>query len=296
MRKGRVSWRERILLGLGLAAAGVLDYAPSRVAASQPFHAVYPVRMAGAGASSAPACGAPAIDVAALDAGQARIAVASDCRAGELIFIAYSGAMFIERLDAAGKLDFVLDCFAGPATVTISFSDKSEYSRELHPRDLDRITKVTIVWVEQVALDLHAFEYAAVSSETGHVWSGNPRSLAQAQALVSETGRSHGYLSTVSSGSEVGVNMEVYTLWHQPGQADGSIRLTVDYVSRGSRPQGEFCSEGRLSELRFDVYILNRGEKVRRIQRGFSAVPCGEVISDASRFTAKLIPDLVFGK
>src|SRR5262249_33975857 len=115
----------------------------------------YPAQALVQGLTSAGQCGAPSIDTMPADAGLVDIAIVSDCRAGQAVSLAYSGVVFHKRLDATGKLYFRLDCFAGPAALDISFSDKTKYQIDLQPRDLDHVTKVAITWIEPVDLDLH---------------------------------------------------------------------------------------------------------------------------------------------
>jgi len=272
------------------------DLGPTDGHASGPGFSQYPAEALAGELAGAARCGAPTIEAIPLEAGLVDIAIASSCRAGERVWFAYSGVQFVKQLDTVGKLAFRIDCFAGPGPLKISLSDRTEYIVDLPPRDLDRVTKVAITWTEPVDLDLHAFEYAAAEAGDGHVWSRNPRSLARVKSMSAETGQGHGYLSTSSVDGEPGTHVEVYTFWHQPSQSDGAVRLVVDYVSRGSQPQGEFCSDGHLAGLKFDVYILEHGIALRHIQRAFAPVPCGEPINNTARFSAKLIPDIVLAR
>ena len=89
------------------------------------------------------------------------------------------------------------------------------------------------------------------------------------------------------------MNVEVYTFVHPRRQAAGFVKLAVDYRSRGGRPEGRFCGDGDLAELRFKAYILERGSRPRTLDLAFAPVPCGAEISTAAQFSARLIPDLV---
>src|SRR5262249_45128711 len=155
-------------------------------------------------------------------------------------------------LDGLGRAELVLDCFAGDReAVALSFDDKTTvYRQPVVGEDMRDFSKVTIVWTSAVDLDLHAFEYAAAFESPGHVWTKQPRSFEEA-ATGQGDGRGHGFLSTISAGTELGMNMEIYTFVHQHGESPGIIKFAVDYVSRGSRPEGRFCGSGDLAEMRF---------------------------------------------
>jgi hypothetical protein len=243
----------------------------------------------------ATACPAPRVELAPVRGGQTHIAVDTACRAQQMVIFTYAGAVFIQTLDASGRVALVLDCFAGDReAVTIRFEDQTTVVRQpIVGEDMSDLSKVAIVWTSTVDLDLHAFEYSATFGGPGHVWSGQPRSLQEASAGARREGRGQGFMSTAGAGGEVGMNLEVYTFMHQRGQAPGFIKLAVDYASRGTRPEGRFCGSGDLAEMRFKAYILERGAPVRKLDLAFSAVPCGVEINPGARFNVRVIPDLL---
>ena len=242
---------------------------------------------------AAATCIEPRIEVVPIRGGLTRIAIETPCRPRQLVIFTYAGAIFIKRLNDAGRTAITLDCFAGDReTVTIRFEDQTTVVRQpIVEEDMRDLSKVTIVWSGAVDLDLHAFEYSATFGGPGHVWSEQPRSLGEATA--ERDGRGHGFLSTASAGGEIGMNMEVYTFVHPRGEAAGFVKLAVDYKSRGATPAGRFCDSGDLAELRFKAYILDRNSPVRTFDLAFSAVPCGIEISPSAQINARLIPDLL---
>jgi hypothetical protein len=243
---------------------------------------------------SPPACGEPDTALSAQPGGKTLISIVSTCRAGQIVTFSYDGATFIKWMDAQGKVAFLLDCFAGASEpVTMAFEDNTKVARLPIANDIERYSKVAIVWSSSVDLDLHAFEHAAQWDESGHVWSGAPGSLVAAE--LQENGRGHGFLSTSGSGGEVGMNAEVYTYVHHAGEPAGYIKLSVDLVSRGDRATGEFCGSGQFAELHFKGYILEPGKPVRTLDVAFFGLPCGTDISHRARYNMKLIPDLAVG-
>ena len=180
--------------------------------------------------------------------GRTRVAIDTPCRAEQSVVLAYAGAVFIRLLDTHGSGEFVLDCFAGEAeAVTFSFEDNTKIVRQPVAADMREISKVAIVWTDTVDLDLHAFAYAAEFNGPGHVWSGNPGSFDEASTRARQDGRGQGFLSTTGAGGEIGMNFEVYTFVHQAGQTPGSVKLVIDYKTRGSRPADSFCGNGHLA-------------------------------------------------
>jgi hypothetical protein len=76
--------------------------------------------------------------------------------------IEYAGFQVVAPFDLKGRMDYVLDCFAGDkSAVAVVFPNGERDEKPVVTRDLDQISKVAVVWRGEVNLDLHAFEYAA---------------------------------------------------------------------------------------------------------------------------------------
>lgn len=239
------------------------------------------------------ACDEPRVQLMPERGGRTRIAIDTACRAQQFVVLEYAGVVFIRLLDANGSDLFVLDCFAGEVeTIAIKFEDNTKIVRQPVAADMRDVSKVAIVWSDGVDLDLHAFEYAAEFGGAGHVWSGEPGTQEEASARALRDGRGQGFISTSGAGSEIGMNFEVYTFMHRPGQTTGAVKLAVDYKTRGSRPTDKFCGTGTLAEVRFKAYVMERGRPARQLDLAFSAVPCGADLSARARFNSRLIPDL----
>jgi hypothetical protein len=239
-------------------------------------------------------CGDPEIALAAEAGGLTQISIASPCRAGELVSFSYAEATLVARLDGEGRSVTLLDCFAGDVVpITIAFEDGTSIVRKPVTDDLARYSKVAIVWSSSVDLDLHAFEYAAAASDTGHIWSGQRRSLADAEATTRGDKRGHGFLSAASTGDAIGMNVEVYTFVHAARQKPAGVKMAVEFVTRGSRAGGETCGTGRYADIPFKAYTLDKGRDAKRLDLAFASVPCGTELSDAVRVNSRLIPELM---
>ena len=245
-------------------------------------------------AQSSPAsCAEPAIGVQPLAGGRSRFSIADPCRAGQAVTFKYVGVSFQRKVGSDGRLDFILDCFAGDRSpVEIGFEDGSTLSRNAVARDMARVSKVSVLWSANVNLDIHAFEYAARFGKPGHVWAAAPSSPDDARRVSRAEGRGRGFISHVSDGGNLGSHLEVYTFWHHRRQDGGVIRLALDYASRGSTPQGETCGSGPMAEVEFLVLKLTRGAEFSRTEGAFQPAACGAPLSEEARYSSKAIPDL----
>ena len=238
-------------------------------------------------------CAEPSIAVLPLAGGRTQFSITDPCRAGQMVTFTYVGVPFQRKVDGAGRLDFILDCFAGDGSpVEIGFQDGSTFSRNAVARDMGRISKVSVLWSANVNLDIHAFEYAASFGKPGHVWAAAPSSPEDARSVARAEGRGRGFISHVSDGGNVGSHLEVYTFWHHRRQDRGVIRLALDFASRGSMPQGENCGSGRMAEVEFLVLRLSRGGEFSRTEGVFQRAACGAPLSEQARYSTKAIPDL----
>jgi hypothetical protein len=243
-------------------------------------------------------CAAPVIEVAPQPGGQRQVRIQSPCRRGELVVGRYGEIVIMERLDQGGNLAFRLDCFLGDRELDLTFADDRRAANRVCAMAERTLTKVAIVWRDHVDLDLHAFEYAALPGSAHDRSARSPGSYLAAEAEFVQSGRSHGFMSTVSDGQQLGHNIEVYTLLHHPGEPRGLIALAVGL---GENPEGNddaanpmACVNGGRTPLRvdLDVYVLDPGMKLRSYERTFAVTPCEGA---SPRFVTNLVPNILLG-
>ena len=239
-------------------------------------------------------CAAPAVEVAPKPGGQQVVSIHSPCRKGELVIGRYGEIVIMDRLDQSGNLAFQLDCFLGDREVTLTFADNQRATNHACATAESALTKVAIVWQDHVDLDLHAFEYAALPDSAYDRSARNPGSYQAAQSEFVQSGRSHGFMSTVSDGQQLGHNIEVYTLPRHPAELRGLIAMAVGLGANDDAANAGSCSNDRRKSLRvdIDVYVLDPGMKLRSYERTFAATPCD---SAAPRFVTNLVPNIVLG-
>lgn len=243
-----------------------------------------------------PDCAPPNITVTAMSAGRSEIKIRSICRRFEPIKLTYADVAFVRVLDQNGQFTFILDCFAGDQIpVMIEFSDGTALEQPLEALDLDVVTKVAVIWVAPVNLDLHAFEYSAVPESPDHVWAEKPRSERAARELAySLQKRGHGFLSTSSNGREPGAKVEVYTFFRNREQKRGVINMALDYESRARDERSfETCGTGPYSELEYEAILFDRNRKSERKPRKFLAVDCSVRLSGINRLNHKTVPEII---
>jgi hypothetical protein len=238
---------------------------------------------------------APAIDVKPVSAGLSQIAISAPCLANGKVHFRYDSVELIRTLDAAGGLTLMFDCFLGDKPpLTIVFSDGSESVVQLRTVDLDRITKIAVIWRGDVNLDLHAYEYAAAASDEGHIWAGAPSDRWQVEERRMRDKRGHGFLSFMSDGSEEGDHMEVYTFVHEASQKTGAVTLALDYESR-ARPtkDADTCGTGLYADLEYKVAVWRPNGHVSRSRGSFAPMGCNQASDQTARYISKALPQLI---
>lgn len=239
------------------------------------------------------ACIAPEVTTEPLDGGLMRMRIAANCHPNEFVQISYGGAEFIRKLNSYGTLDYVLDCFAGSSSaVEVRFADGVTRQVAITAKDLDKVSKIAVVWRAGVNLDLHVFEYAAKFGENGHFWSGNPSGFVTAQVQGEADQRGHGFLSATDDDKTLGDKLEVYTFLHNDQQSAGAISLALDNATRGEMPSGPTCGQGALAEIGFQVSILPRNGQVTRQSGVLTRVECGTKLTHEARFNQSAMPGL----
>jgi len=237
------------------------------------------------------ACAAPVINAVPQIGGELQIKIQSPCRKGELVVGRYGELMIIERFDENGNLAFHVDCFLGDREIELTFENAARPTIRSCAAVEKALTKVAIVWGDHVDLDLHAFEYAAALGSDYDRSARNPGSYDIARSDYSRSGRSHGFMSTISDGEKLGHNVEVYTLLRHAGEPRGLIAMGVGLGSHNNFL--EYCGNGLRKQLRTDinVYILEYGE-LRSYERELAAQPCG---STPEPIIGNLIPNILLG-
>lgn len=239
------------------------------------------------------ACAAPAVKPTPLEAGRMRVTIMSACRAGQMVVWTYGGAEFQATLDNAGRVEFTVDAFAGTSSpVEIKLTDETVMSLPVEAADLDRVAKVAVIWRVPVNLDLHAFEYAALQGQPGHIHAAAPSSPIAVREWIEKSARGHGFLSTHSTADAARDRLEVYTFLYKDGQASGLVLTALDYETRGEKPEDATCGKGQNAEVPFRIVSLSRSGQVTREAGIIAAAECGRSLTPAARLNPAAMPSI----
>ena len=224
-----------------------------------------------------------------------RIVVTSPCRAAQNFNWSYGGADFAASLDGTGRHEIMVDAFAGTSTpVEIKFADETVLALPIEALDLDKVSKVALLWHDQVDLDLNAFEYAALPGNAGHISTATPSSLPAAREWIEKSGRGHGFLSTPSTdavSAQPGRDrLQIYTFLHKAGQAFGLVTTSVDFATRGERAAPPYCGKEAQAEIPFRVVTWSRLGQVGQETGVIAAADCGQVLAQAARLNPAALP------
>ncbi len=241
---------------------------------------------------------APAINVEPVSAGLSQIAISAPCHANGKVHFRYDSVELIRTLDASGRLTLMFDCFLGDKPpLVIAFGDGSESVVQLRTVDLDRITKIAVIWKGEVNLDLHAYEYAASAADEGHVWAGAPSDRWQVEERRIRDKRGHGFISSMSDGSEEGDHVEVYTFVHEPSQKTGAVTLALDYESRArASKDADTCGTGLYADLEYKVAVWRPNGHLSRSRGSFVPQGCNQAPDQVARFMSKALPQLILAR
>ncbi|WP_155942371.1 hypothetical protein [Rhodomicrobium vannielii] len=242
----------------------------------------------------APECG-PSVGVEPVSAGLSRIKISAPCFPSGRIVLRYDSLTLVRALDENGALTLLFDCYLGEKPpLKLTFPDGAEVQAQLRTIDLERVTKVALLWRGRANLDLHALEYAADFNDAGHVWAGAPSSRWQAEERHRRDKRGHGFMTTVSDGTSEGDQLEVYTFIHETGQASGAVTLALDYESRARTPQEpDSCGTGLYADLEYRVSVLRPSGGISRTRGSFAPLPCGQPSDQTARYSSKALPQLI---
>lgn len=235
----------------------------------------------------------PTISTTPLAGGRLTLEVTAPCRAGEAVTVSYAPYVFVRGLDGAGRLSFVLDLFQGrDAPLAVVFKDGERLPVAIGETDIDRVSKIAVVWGKPVNIDVHVYEYAASPGAPGHIWPRNPSSAEAALAETERTKRGRGFLSFTSEGVLPGHQIEVYTVWHHPEQSSGVVSTALDFETRGEALAGETCGEGPLAAIPFETVALRPRAPVVRERGVIAAARCGANLLDKGRYMDEALADL----
>ncbi len=244
---------------------------------------------------AASACSVPEITLTALPGGFSRISMQSDCHSNENVSLKYAGINFNNNFDQNGKFTFVLDAFAGEAEpVQIEFKNGKQIQKKLTLADMDKISKISVIWDGKEDVNLHAFEYASRENTTGHVWEQNPRSYNNALQKVQALQSGRGFISTASTLSDKKQKrVEVYTFLHSEPEKGGVIKLALTYSGNKSNVNTVSCTNNTEDApyLSYETTQLLKNAPLKKEQGQILINNC--LTTNKTQYITRAVQDLI---
>ncbi len=239
----------------------------------------------------------PVVKLTPLSGGKTSISIDGKCRHNQTVQIEYAGLKLDKKLDENGQLALTLDCFAGDKSpINFQFEDKHKIVRKPVALDLDKVTKVAVIWKGSANLNLHAFEYMAGAGQEGHVWENNPSSFRKAMYKTKQTGRGHGFISSAQTYGSEEQKVEVYTFLNTKRQQDGVVKLALDYQLKGNNLHHVTCqSQGDIT-IDYTTIVLTQNNTIKTSRAASILNPCNLVSTDRKMLNTRAVEDLVFGR
>ncbi|MGH1350104.1 MAG: hypothetical protein ACRBBN_04750 [Methyloligellaceae bacterium] len=239
----------------------------------------------------------PVIKLTPAPAGQTGISIKGRCQKNQTVNIEYAGVTLNKKLDRNGDLNFALDCFAGDKSpITFTFENKQKVVRKPVALDLDKITKVAVIWKGSANLNLHAFEYMAAAGQEGHIWENNPSSFKKAKYKTRQTGKGHGFISSAEKYGSGDQKVEVYTFYNATDQKYGVVQLALDYQLKHNNLHQITCqSQGDIT-IDYTTVTLSKNKTVKTSKAASILNPCNLLSTNRKMLNTRAVEDLVFGR
>ncbi|MHA3914191.1 hypothetical protein [Halovulum sp. GXIMD14793] len=182
--------------------------------------------------------------------------VVSPCRPGQQFAVGHAGLKFSAETDADGVANFVVPAMVGDAEVAVMFADGANQSQSIQVPNMDRVTRVAVMWSADIDLDLHAREFGAQAGTIGHIWAQRPSDPQKARRAGG------GYLTVLGPQNGPGLKAEVYTIIKSSRTQSGLVDLSLQLAGVGqqceNRPEihtmrSEGARVGRDRDLQFTI-------------------------------------------
>lgn len=159
------------------------------------------------------------LDLESQPAAMIRISARYPCLPNALAKVMHEGLEFEVTTDENGEFVVDLPALRTEGTVTV-IADKHAVSSVVDVPDARDFERVALIWSGAQILKMHAFEFGADRSQTGHVWSGASKRPDRAARGAG------GFLTVLGNGD--GLSAEVYSFPTGVNAAHGVVRLLVE--------------------------------------------------------------------
>ncbi|MHA3978119.1 hypothetical protein ACW9UR_10590 [Halovulum sp. GXIMD14794] len=153
------------------------------------------------------------------------VSLSSPCRPGKTFAVDHAGLVFTADTDADGVATFIVPAMQTNAIVRVTFPDGGTAVDRVTVEGMSRMTRVAVIWSDELDFDLHAREFGAEAGSGSDIWEGNPRDYRTARRSGG------GYLQLLGPFKGPGARAEVYTIFEtlrtDSGKIDFSLELSA---------------------------------------------------------------------
>jgi len=156
-------------------------------------------------------------------AAMVNLTLTAPCLPNERVTVHHNGMIFTQTTSKTGSLSIDVPALAETAVFVFAFGNGDGAVAQAKVEDLTDFWRVVLQWKGDTGLQIHALESGSDYSGSGHVWSGQPRSMAA--AITGEGGfiTMNGDLDAVEP-----LVAEVYTFPAEMESREGGVKLTVE--------------------------------------------------------------------
>jgi len=156
-------------------------------------------------------------------AAMVRLSLSAPCLMNERFSLHHNGMMFADATNDAGKAEITVPALSEKAVFIATFASGASAVAQADVETLEYYDRAVVQWRGSEGLQIHALEYGADYDDTGHVWAGADRGMADAA-------RGEGGFVTRLGDANVFEPMlaEVYTFPSGTALVDGDVRLSLE--------------------------------------------------------------------
>jgi len=150
------------------------------------------------------------------------VSLSSPCRPSQAILVDHAGLVFSAETDDDGVANFVVPAMQTNAIVRVSFPDGGSAVDRATVEGMSRMSRVAVIWTDEVDFDLHVREFGAEPGSDGDIWEGNARDYRTARRSGG------GYITLLGPFKGPGARAEVYTIFETLRTDAGQIAFSIE--------------------------------------------------------------------
>ncbi|MEX0284922.1 MAG: hypothetical protein AB3N23_09955 [Paracoccaceae bacterium] len=157
------------------------------------------------------------------EAAMARVTIDATCYPNERVTVHHNGMMFTDVTDANGALELDVPVLTENAVFILAFSNGKGAVAQTKVPSLANYDRVALQWSGLGGFQIHAREYGAGYGDQGHVWSGSPRSSAEAMQGAG------GFVTRLGDANTLAPQLvEVYTFPTVTADQSGTVTMSIE--------------------------------------------------------------------